>query len=288
MKRTAAFLTIILIAGPLSAGAEPPNPLETPSRIDVAPTAAPKAAPVLKVAPDVQLGKLKPVACQGAQSTTFFLSSCGGAPGTALTLTSTNTVVPLAVVFKQNVPGSGSFSTQVRRSAGTYSLAVPPLCNGGNPSFNLALIFERGSTRFSQGLGTFSAVCPATAQPTAAPQPASGTMCPPADAYWGLLLSACSGVPGASITAAGQAVGLFEGRFGYILASTNPSPFPLAGSTNSFIVPSVCGLGDRVSISLTVTYLPGPLGNVQTLTNLGTFSVLCPAAKATASPKAKR
>ena len=149
MTRNLALLAVMLIATPVVAVAQPPNPMATP-------------IPHVEVAPGILLGTPKPVACLGAQSMDFLLSSCSGAPGTQLTLKLGTAVTPAAVLFTQSAPSKGNYTAQVGRSAGAYMLTVPSLCNGGNPSFSLAFTFERGSTHLSQGLGTFNAICPQT------------------------------------------------------------------------------------------------------------------------------
>src|ERR1700680_2246692 len=98
MIRNAALLTIMLLAAPVIAAAEPPNPMATPT-----PTPVPnKINTDLKVAPGILLGAPKPAACPGAKSTDILLSSCSGAPGTHLTLTLGNNASEAKVLFKQN------------------------------------------------------------------------------------------------------------------------------------------------------------------------------------------
>src|ERR1700676_3643769 len=190
MIRNAVLLSIILLAAPVVAAAEPPNPMATPT-----PTPGPKINTDLKVAPGILLGRPKPAACPGAQSTAILLSSCSGAPGTHLTLTLTlgDTITPVRVLFKQNAASKmTSYSGTVGRSAGAYTLAVPPLCNGGGPSFSLVasyipLVLGRASV--TKNLGNFTAICGQTAataspapKPTASPAPkptASPTPPPP-------------------------------------------------------------------------------------------------------------
>ena len=170
MIRNAALLSIILLATPVVAAAEPPNPMATP-----APTPGPKINTDLKVAPGILLARPKPAACPGAQSTDILLSSCSGAPGTHLTLTLGNTMTPVKALFKQNAGSKmTNYSATVGRSAGTYTLTVPPLCNGGNPSFSLvasyiSLVLGRASV--TKNLGNFTAICSQTAQATASPTP---------------------------------------------------------------------------------------------------------------------
>ena len=172
MIRNAALLTIILLAAPVGAAALPPNPMATPT-----PTPGPKINTDLKVAPGILLGAPKPVACPGAKSTDILLSSCSGAPGTQLTLATTlgKNVSEVQVLFKQNAGSKiANYPATVGRSAGTYTVTVPPLCNGGNLSFGLVvsylpLALSRSSV--SENLGNFTAICAQTAQATASPTP---------------------------------------------------------------------------------------------------------------------
>jgi hypothetical protein len=164
MIRNAALLAVMLLAAPVVANADAPNPMATP-------IPAPKIDIPVNAVPGTHLGTPKPTAC-GAQSTDFLLSSCSGAPGAKLTLTLApgNAITPVAILFAQSVPSKASYTARVGLSAGAYTLTVPPLCNSGNPSFGLGFTFERGNTHFSQGLGTFTAICGQTAQATSAPQ----------------------------------------------------------------------------------------------------------------------
>ena len=119
----------------------------------------------------------KPAACPGAKSTDIFLSSCSDAPGTHLTLTTTpgKNVTDVQVLFKQNAGGKmTNYSATVGRSAGAYTLTVPPLCNGGTPSFSLVASYislDLGRASVTKNLGNFTAICSQTAQATASPAP---------------------------------------------------------------------------------------------------------------------
>src|ERR1700688_2662646 len=184
MIRNVALLSVILLAAPVAAAAEPPNPMATPP-----PTPGPKINTELKVAPGILLARPKPAACPGAKSTDILLSSCSGAPGTHLTLTLGSTITPVGLLFKQSAGSKmTNYSAMVGRSAGAYTLTVPPLCNGGSPSFSLVasyipLALGRGSV--SKNLGNFTAICGQTAQATASPVPkptASPTPPPPVPA----------------------------------------------------------------------------------------------------------
>ena len=171
----AALLSIILLAAPVVAAAEPPNPMATP-----APTPGPKINTDLKVAPRILLGRPKPAACPGAQSTDLIFSTCSGAPGTQLTLTPRNTgtnVLPVQFVqntahIKVNAPAT------VERSAGAYTLTVPQLCpleQGLSPSFSLVVSYYPSLPQggfgptVSENLGTFTVICAPTSYGTSPP-----------------------------------------------------------------------------------------------------------------------
>jgi hypothetical protein len=170
MIRNAALLSIILLAAPVVAAAEPPNPMATPT-----PTPGPKINTELKIAPGILLARPKAAACPGAQSTAILLASCSGAPGTHLTLTLGNTITPVGLLFKQNAGGKmTNYSATVGRSAGAYTVTVPPLCNGGSPSFSLVASYiplVQGRASVTKDLGNFTAICGQTAQATASPAP---------------------------------------------------------------------------------------------------------------------
>jgi hypothetical protein len=185
MIRNAALLSILL-AAPVVAAAEPPNPMTTST-----PTPGPKIDTDLKVAPGILLRRPKPAACPGAKSTDILLSSCSGAPGTHLTLTTTlgKNVSDVQVLFKQNAGSKmTNYSATVGHSAGAYTLTVPPLCNGGSPSFSLVasyITLVQGRASVTKNLGNFTAICGQTAQATASPAPkptASPTPPPPVPA----------------------------------------------------------------------------------------------------------
>ena len=147
MIRNAALLTIMLLAAPVVAAAEPPNPMATP-------TPGPKINTYLKVAPGILLARPKPAACPGAKSKDILLSSCSGAPGTHLMLTLGNNVTPVKVLFKQNAGSKmTSYSATVGRSAGAYTLTVPPPRN---------VQVARGTEQCAAHVGLFGALtCPA-------------------------------------------------------------------------------------------------------------------------------
>jgi len=176
----AALLSIILLAAPVVAAAEPPNPMATP-----APTPGPKINTDLKVAPGILLRKTpKPVACPGAKSMAILLSSCSGAPGTQLTLTPTpgNTGIEVwAVQFMQNTAHlKVNAPATVGRSAGAYNtLTVPPLCPlepGLGPSFSLVVSYYTSHPQggpygptVTENLGTFTVICAPTSYGTSPP-----------------------------------------------------------------------------------------------------------------------
>ena len=192
--RAAALLTIILLAAPAVAAAEPPNPMATP-------TPTPGLKINTEVAPRILLRSPKPTACPGAKSTDFLLSSCSGAPGTHLTLTTTLAstqipgvglvrITPKFVLFTQIVttqkapsspkpaPNNGVYDAPVELIAGAYALTVPQLSckaimgaafNGGSLSFGLTVAAPAMDQMWvSPSLGTFKVIC-ATAAPTATP-----------------------------------------------------------------------------------------------------------------------
>ena|GEM_PF-3346647 len=145
--------------------------------------------------------------CPNAQSADFLLSSCSGAPGTQLTLTTTlenkptptprnkpktTATVPkkynVQLFFRQNrVSGIYSLSAALRSSgAGAYTVTVPQLCGGPNALFGLVISYQLRSTspapiqkvkspvltQTSANLGDFTVICAPTAAPaTASPKP---------------------------------------------------------------------------------------------------------------------
>ena len=317
MIRNAALLTIILLAAPVVAAAEPPNPMATPM-----PTPGPKINTELKVAPGILLRKTpKPVACLGAQSKEFLLSSCSGAPGTHLTLTTTlgKNVTSAKVLFKQNAGSKmTNYPATVGRSAGAYTVTVPPLCNGGKPSFSLvasyiSLVPGRGSV--SENLGNFTAICaPTGAIPgskistelkvapgilLAGPKPTACLVAKSTD----FILSSCSGAPGTQLTLTPRNTGTNVGtvQFTQNTASTLMNAYATVGRSGSgqgfgaaaytVTVPQLCNQGLGPSFSLVVSYYTshpqgGPYGPTVT-ENLGTFTVICaPTSYGTSPPSA--
>jgi len=302
MIRNAALLSILL-AAPVVAAAEPPNPMATPP-----PTPGPKKINTdLKVAPGILLARPKPAACPGAQSTAILLSSCSGGPGTHLTLMLESNVTPVGVLFKQNAGSKvANYSATVGRSAGAYTVTVPPLCNGGSPSFSLVvsyipLVLGRGSV--SKNLGNFTALCGQTAQATASPKPtptatqataspSTGIVCPGTQYATGphFLFSSCSGAPGKQVTLTGAPPNMGNAQLqsssnGFSLG-IDVGPRNVSAGPYTFIVPqSACnGWSGNRSLPLTLTYLiaPNP-GNYQSM--VGYFTFICPQTAPTASPK---
>ena len=150
--------------------------------------------------------------CLNAQSADFLLSSCSGAPGTQLTLTTTpgNKLAPtlgnkltttlgnkpkttvavpkmynVQLFFRQNrVSGIYSLSAALRSSgAGAYTVTVPQLCGGPNALFGLVISYQLRSTSSAPIQKTKSPVLTQTSAnlgdftvicaPTAAPATAS-------------------------------------------------------------------------------------------------------------------
>ena len=305
----AAALTMILLAAPVVAAAEPPNPMATPT-----PTPGPKINTDLKVAPGILLARPKPAACPGAKSTDILLSSCSGAPGTHLTLTLGSTITPVGLLFKQNAGSKmTNYSATVRRSAGAYTVTVPPLCNGGSPSFSLVASYISlvlGGASVTKNLGNFTAICAPTGAALGPkintvlkvapgillgrPKPAA---CPGAQST-DLIFSSCSGAPGTQLTLTPRNTGTNVLPVQFIqntahLKVNAPATVERSAGAYTLTVPQLCPLeqGLGPSFSLVVSYYPSlPQGGFGPTVseNLGTFTVICgPTPTPTASPKPK-
>jgi hypothetical protein len=277
-----ALLTIILLAAPVAAAAEPPNPMATP-----APTPAPKINTDLKVAPGILLGRPKPAACPGAVDTRFTWSSCSGAPGTQVTVYGpywVNAVLmrPLAGSTTCCGPAFVALSpaTKVPNSNGwAYTFIVPPLCYGA--AYPIPLLFGAVGNSFSGDIGSFTMLC----AKTTAPKPAA---CPGAKST-DILLSSCSDAPGTHLTLTttlGKNVTtakvLFKQNAGSKVASY-PATVGRSAGAYTVTVPPLCN-GGNASFSLLVSYIPLVLGRGSVSENLGTFTAICaPTSPATGS-----
>ena len=246
-----------------------------------APTGAapgPKINTALKVAPGILLGRPKPAACPGAQSTDFIFSSCSGAQGTQLTLTPRNTGTNvLPVQFIQNTAHTKvNAPATVERSAGAYTLTVPQLCNQGlGPSFSLVVSnypsLPQGGfgPTVSENLGTFTVICGPT--PTS---PATGRCL---GSHSSSFFSSCSGAMGTQVTVYGVGMNaqldLDSGGIccGETFAHLSSTGIP---GQSTFIVPQLtCG---TIHLFLISSMGVGDVGN---------FTVICAQPAATASSK---
>jgi hypothetical protein len=183
-------------------------------------------------------------------------------------------------------------------------VTVPPLCNGGKPSFSLvasyiSLVPGRGSV--SENLGNFTAICaPTGAIPgskistelkvapgilLAGPKPTACLVAKSTD----FILSSCSGAPGTQLTLTPRNTGTNVGtvQFTQNTASTLMNAYATVGRSGSgqgfgaaaytVTVPQLCNQGLGPSFSLVVSYYTSlPQGGFGTVSeNLGTFTAIC-------------
>jgi hypothetical protein len=237
MIRNAALLAIILLAAPVVAAADAPNPMATP-------TPVPKINTDVKVVPGLVLGTPKPTACPGpqsipsAKSANLLLSSCSGAPGTVVTMTgaAVQNITNASVMYTLNGRGPYFFAA-IQHAQGPpelYFFSIPQFNQGplspcysvqsATSSFTVGLVMLYGSSdpQSQRIIGNFTVSCVAQTKSTPAPTqgtvPASqcvsgsshstpcasaaGFVCTgaPNPEFIDFLVSSCSGAPGSVLT----------------------------------------------------------------------------------------